>query len=128
MHEAIFLWDGEREVERYFYFYFFFLFAYFSNLRKSDRRFLSGLKAKLIYAMRATREHKKVGVSTNSVRYGFYPTCFILCLSVFMMLGLIEAVSGRLIGPKTWDRIVGIFGAHLTSLVTVPGLFGQLVV
>ena len=39
---------------------------------------------------------------------GVYPTYFTLCLSVFMMLKLIEAVSGRLIGPKTWDRIVGI--------------------
>ena len=44
------------------------------------------------------------------------------------MLELIEAVSGHLIGLKTWNRIVGIFGAHLTSLVTVHGLFGQLVV
>ena len=34
----------------------------FSDLRKLDRRILSGLKAKLIYAMRATREHQKVGV------------------------------------------------------------------
>ena len=31
---------------------------------------------------------------------------FTLCLSVFMMLELIEAVSGRLIGPKSWNRIV----------------------
>ena len=58
------------------------------------------------------------------MRKGFYHTCFTLCLSVFMILELIEAV----IGPKTWDRIVGIFGAHLSSLVTVHGLFGQLVV
>ena len=49
-------------------FNFFSLFASFSDLRKSDRRFSSGLKAKLIYAMRATRGHQKVGVSTNSVR------------------------------------------------------------
>ena len=45
-----------------------------------------------------------------------------------MMLELIEAVSGRLICPKTWDRIVGIFGSHLSGLVTVHGLFGKLVV
>ena len=31
---------------------------------------------------------------------------FILYLSVFMMLELNEAVRGRLIGPKPWDRIV----------------------
>ena len=58
---------GEREVVREFNFFISF-FASFSDLRKSDRRFLSGLKAKLIYAMRATRRHQKVGVSTNSVR------------------------------------------------------------
>ena len=31
---------------------------------------------------------------------------FTLYLSVFMMFELIEAVSDRLIGPKSWDRIV----------------------
>ena len=34
---------------------------------------------------------------------------FTLCLSVFTMFELIEAVSCRLIGPKSWDRIVGNF-------------------
>ena len=34
---------------------------------------------------------------------------FTLCLSVFTMFELIEAVSGRLICPKSWDRIVGNF-------------------
>ena len=51
-----------------FIFFIFLLFASFLDLRKSDRRFSSGLKAKLIYVMRATRGHQKVGVSTNSVR------------------------------------------------------------
>ena len=64
---------GERERLRELIFFILF-FVSFSDLRKSDRRFSSGLKAKLIYAMRATRGHQKVGVSTNSVRYGFYPT------------------------------------------------------
>ena len=31
---------------------------------------------------------------------------FTLYLNVFMMFELIEAMSGRLIGPKSWDRIV----------------------
>ena len=35
------------------------------------------------------------------------------------MVELIEVVSCHLIGPKTWDRIVGIFGAHLDSPRTV---------
>ena len=46
----------------------FYLFISFSDLRKLDRRFSSELKAKLIYAMRATRGQQKVGVSTNFVR------------------------------------------------------------
>ena len=33
---------------------------------------------------------------------------FSLCLSVFMMLELIEAMSGCLIGPKSWNRSVKI--------------------
>ena len=35
------------------------------------------------------------------------------------MIELIEVVSGRLIGPKTWDQIVGILGARLDSPRTV---------
>ena len=59
--------EGERWGERNFFF-FFFLFASFSDLRKSDRRFSSGLKAKLIHATRATRGHQNLGVSSNSTR------------------------------------------------------------
>ena len=46
----------------------FLLFASFSDQRKSDRRLSSGLKAKLIYATRATRGHQNLGVSSNSTR------------------------------------------------------------
>ena len=34
---------------------------------------------------------------------------FTLCLRAMLMFELIEAISGRLIGPKTWDRNVRIF-------------------
>ena len=34
---------------------------------------------------------------------------FTLYLSVFQSFGWIEALNGRLIGPKIWDRIVVIF-------------------
>ena len=34
---------------------------------------------------------------------------FILYLSTLLMFELNEAVRGRLIGPKCWDRIVGNF-------------------
>ena len=46
----------------FFIFLLFLLFVSFSDLRKSDRRFLSRLKAKLIYPTRATCGHQKVGV------------------------------------------------------------------
>ena len=57
----------ERVLEREKY-VIFFLFASFSDLRKLDCRFSSGLKAKLIHATRATREHQNLGVSSNSTR------------------------------------------------------------
>ena len=43
---------------------FFFIISslYFIRFTKIGPRFLSGLKAKLIYATRATRGHQKVGV------------------------------------------------------------------
>ena len=34
-----------------------------------------------------------------------------------------EAVRGRLIGPKTWDRIDIIFGTKMEQLVTALWLF-----
>ena len=43
---------------------------------------------------------------------------FTLCLSVFMMLELFEALNDRLIGPKTWDRIVVKFEAQIMQSVT----------
>ena len=39
---------------------------------------------------------------------------FILCLKAMLMSELNEAVRGHLIGPKSWDRIVIIFGAIFT--------------
>ena len=56
--------DRERG-ERYFFFLF---FAFFSDLRKLDLRFSSGLKTKLIYATRAARGHQNLGVLSNSTR------------------------------------------------------------
>ena len=38
---------------------------------------------------------------------------YILILSVLLMFRLFEAVRGRLIGPKTWDRIDKIFGRKM---------------
>ena len=59
---------------------------------------------------------------------GFLPTCVLfLFFSVFRCFGWFEAVRGRLIGPKTWDRIVGIFLGFSLLAVTAQkfrGLFG----
>ena len=49
---------------------------------------------------------------------GFSLLGFSLCLRTMLMLELVEAVRGHLIGPKPWDRIVIIFGA----IFTVHGL------
>ena len=46
--------------------------------------------------------------------------CFDRCF------GWVEALNDRLIGPKTWDRIVRIFLSHLDSPRTVCGRCGLL--
>ena len=53
--------------------------------------------------------------------------CFIPIFKCFSMFRLFEAVRGCLIGPKTWDRIVGIFLRFSLVAVTAQkfrGLFG----
>ena len=44
---------------------------------------------------------------------------FTLCLSTLLMFELNEAVRGRLIGPKSWDRNVRIFGSHFAQSVAM---------
>ena len=51
--------------------------------------------------LRSFLKLREIGVSLYLV--------FIPSLSTLSMFELNEAVKGRLIGPKTWDRIVGIF-------------------
>ena len=54
---------------------------------------------------------------------GFSPyLSFIPISSVLSMFGLNEAVRGRLIGPKTWDRTDIIFGTKMEQPVTAPRL------
>ena len=53
---------------------------------------------------------------------GFSPYLgFILYLSTLLMFELNEAVRGRLIGPKSWDRIIIIFETQMMQPVTVHG-------
>ena len=61
--EGVRAWKGENSI-----FFLFILFVSFLDLRKSDRRFSSELKAKLIYETKATRGHQNLGVSSNSTR------------------------------------------------------------
>ena len=46
---------------------------------------------------------------------GFSLLGFSLCLRTMLMFELVEVVRGRLIGPKTWDRIVWIYGTQIYS-------------
>ena len=56
---------------------------------------------------------------------GFSPyLSFIPILRVFRCFGWFEAVRGRLIGPKTWDRIVGIFLRFSLVAVSVQSHVG----
>ena len=49
---------------------------------------------------------------------------FIHSLSTLSMFELNEAVRGCLIGPKTWDRIVGNFFRNFLQSVTVGVVMG----
>ena len=69
-----------------------------------------------------------IGSFFKLLELGFSPyLSFTLILSVFRCFDWFEAVRGRLIGPKTWDRIVGIFLGFSLLAVTAQkfrGLFG----
>ena len=49
--------------------------------------------------------------------------CFILYLSTLLMFELNEVVRGRLIGPKSWDRIVIIFETSNGQLLQFTDYF-----
>ena len=56
---------------------------------------------------------------------GFSPyLSFYSHLNVLLMFRLNEAVRGRLIGPKTWDRIDRIFERENGAAVTAPRMLG----
>ena len=57
--------------------------------------------------LRSFDKLREVGVSSY--------LSFTLYLSVFMMLELIEAVSGRLIGSKSWNRGIEFLETHVDS-------------
>ena len=59
---------GRTNWREVFLFIFFLLFVSFLDLWKSDRRFSSEQKKKLVYATRATRRYQKLSISANSKR------------------------------------------------------------
>ena len=64
-----------------------------------------------------------IGSFVKLLEVGFSP--YLDCipiLSALQMFELNEAVRGRLIGPKTWDRIDIIFGTKMEQSVTAPRL------
>ena len=66
-----------------------------------------------------------LGSFLKLLEVGFSPyLSFIPILSVLLMFRLNEAVRGRWISPKTWDRIDIIFERKLEQPVTAPRLFG----
>ena len=55
---------------------------------------------------------------------GFSLLGFYTLFKCFSMFRLVEALNGRLISPKTWDRSVIIFGISLGNLGTVTDCYG----
>ena len=86
-------------------------------MRKRKKRKNEGIKqeGKLFYSERTTRRHQFREFLTNSIKVGVSSYLFYTLFKCFVMFELIEAVRGRLIDPKYWNRNVGIFKTHLCS-------------
>ena len=78
---------------------------------------------------RSTRGRLRVDSGIGSffklLEVGFSPyLSFYSHLNVLLMFRLNEAVRGRLIGPKTWDRIDRVFERENGAAVTAPRMLG----
>ena len=66
-----------------------------------------------------------IGSFFKLLEVGFSPyLSFYSHLNVLLMFRLNEAVRGRLIGPKTWDRIDRIFERENGAAVIAPWMSG----
>ena len=77
----------------------------------------------------STRDRLRVDSGIGSLfkllEVGFSPyLSFYSHLNVLLKFRLNEAVRGRLIGPKTWDRIDRIFERENGAAVTAPRMLG----
>ena len=71
------------------------------------------------------RVDSRIGSFFKLLKVGFSPyLSFYSHLNVLLMFRLNEAVRGRLIGPKTWDRIDRIFERENGAAVTAPRMLG----
>ena len=62
-----------------------------------------------------------IGSFFKLLEVGFSPyLSFYSHLNVLLMFRLFEAVRGRLLGPKTWDRIDKFFGRKMEQPVAAP--------
>ena len=94
----------------------------FRNAYNSTVGGLRGKKEKC-----STRDRLRVDSGIGSffkpLEVGFSPyLSFYSHLNVLLMFRLNKAVRGRLIGPKTWDRIDRIFERKKEQPVTAPQL------
>ena len=78
-------------------------------------------EGELFYSERTTRRHRFREFLTNSIKVGVSSYLFYSLFKCFVMFVLIEAVSGRLIGSKSWNRSVGIFEDPFVQPVVVLG-------
>ena len=93
--------------------------------RNADDPTVDGLRGKKEKC--STRDRLRVDFGIGSffkpLEVGFSPyLSFYSHLNVLLMLRLNKAVRGRLIGPKTWDRIDRIFERKKAQPVTAPRL------
>ena len=90
---------------------------------RSDRWRTSEQGGKTFYAEQATRGPGFASFDKLQ-EVGFSPyLSFYSHLNVLLMFRLNEAVRGRLIDPKTWDRIDRIFESKMEQPVTAPRPF-----
>ena len=95
--------------------------------RNADDPTVSGIRGKKEKC--STRDRLRVDSGIGSffklLEVGFSPyLSFTPIFKCFSMFWLNEAARGRLIGPKTWDRIDRIFEREMEQPVTAPRLFG----
>ena len=77
----------------------------------------------MLYAERASAWVPDLGSFFKLLEVGFSPYLgFTPILNVLLMFRMNEAVRSRLIGPKTWDRIVRNYLGFFSPSVTAPRL------